>query len=66
MALKADRHSISINGDPTFVVEPAILPPWDALNFRVSAAAGDPAPLYIRAADAAPARDVPPVILDDA
>lgn len=25
-----------------------------------------PAPLYIRAADAAPARDVPPVILDDA
>ena len=25
-----------------------------------------PAPLYVRAADAAPARDLPPVILDDA
>ncbi|WP_297770901.1 tRNA (adenosine(37)-N6)-threonylcarbamoyltransferase complex dimerization subunit type 1 TsaB [uncultured Roseovarius sp.] len=28
--------------------------------------AGLPAPLYVRPADAAPARDVPPVILDDA
>ena len=33
---------------------------------QMPADAPAPAPLYIRAADAAPARDLPPVILDDA
>ncbi|MBQ0752460.1 MAG: tRNA (adenosine(37)-N6)-threonylcarbamoyltransferase complex dimerization subunit type 1 TsaB [Roseovarius sp.] len=57
----------------TSVVDP-ILPPDPArlaeLMARLAAQAPQdsppPAPLYVRPADAAPARDLPPVILDDA
>jgi len=49
----------------------ALPPEADALARRIAEVAADaapgapPAPLYIKAADAAPARDVPPVILDE-
>lgn len=53
--------------DPVFPPEPALLA---ELMARLSAQAAQdgppPAPLYVRPADAAPARDLPPVILDDA
>lgn len=53
---------------------PLVLPPApDVLAAQIARAAATapadgppPAPLYIRAADAAPSRDTPPVILDDA
>ncbi|MGR3547021.1 MAG: tRNA (adenosine(37)-N6)-threonylcarbamoyltransferase complex dimerization subunit type 1 TsaB [Roseovarius sp.] len=53
--------------DPVFPPEPALLA---ELMARLAAQAAQdgppPAPLYVRPADAAPARDLPPVILDDA
>lgn len=53
--------------DPVFPPEPALLA---ELMARLAAQAAQdgppPAPLYVRPADAAPARDLPPAILDDA
>jgi len=53
--------------DPAWPPVPADLAQTIALLAQTApACAAPPAPLYIRPADAAPARDAPPVILDDA
>ncbi len=53
--------------DPVFPPEPALLAELMArLAARAAQDGPPPAPLYVRPADAAPARDLPPVILDDA
>ena len=59
---------------PLAEVSDAALPPTPARLAQTIAALArtapadgpPPAPLYLRPADAAPARDAPPVILDDA
>jgi len=53
--------------DPVFPPEPALLAELMArLAARAAQDGPPPAPLYVRPADAAPARDLPPAILDDA
>ncbi|WP_417726775.1 tRNA (adenosine(37)-N6)-threonylcarbamoyltransferase complex dimerization subunit type 1 TsaB [Roseovarius sp.] len=53
--------------DPALPPAPAVLAEFIArLAAQAPENAAPPAPLYVRPADAAPARDVPPVILDDA
>ena len=74
-----DQVYLSVPGSPPVLVPRAdagaiTLPPAPddlaaAIAHLAATAPADgpaPAPLYIRAADAAPARDAPPVILDDA
>jgi len=52
--------------DTAVTQDPAVLASQIARIAAHRQAGPAPAPLYIRAADAAPARDAPPVILDDA
>ena len=58
---------IATVADPVLPPDPAHLA---ELMARLAAQAVQdsppPAPLYVRPADAAPARDLPPVVLDDA
>jgi tRNA threonylcarbamoyl adenosine modification protein YeaZ len=66
----ADPVLVSVSDVPDGAVSPDAPTDLASAIARIAAAAAlpvdPPAPLYIRPADAAPSRDVPPVILDDA